>query len=83
MSRVEWRQDDVAGVPLNRHIGFVGQVEVGAVQYDGSNRFWIWSSPLQEDVWGYGPSEEAAKKAMEMWLAAWLHNFADFFQSRD
>ncbi|MCB5175818.1 MULTISPECIES: hypothetical protein [Microvirga] len=80
MSRISWEQDSVAGVPLQRHVGFVGTVEVGSVQYDGSNRFWIWSSPLQEDAWGYGPTEGAAKRAMELWLASWLENFRAFFE---
>lgn len=81
MSKIQWRQDSVAGVPLNRHQGFVGTVEVGHVAYDGSNRFWIWSTPLQEDAWGYGPTEHAAKEALEHWLLAWLRNFKPFFQA--
>jgi len=81
MSRIEWRQDRVAGVPLNRHVGFVGTIEVGSVAYDGSNRFWIWSTPLQEDAWGYGPTEQAARTALELWLASWLENFRPFFQA--
>lgn len=81
MSRIQWQQDKVAGVPLNRHLGFVGAVEVGHVAYDGSNRFWIWSTPLQEDVWGYGTTEQAAKAALEHWLANWLENFRPFFQA--
>jgi hypothetical protein len=81
MSRIQWQQDQVAGVPLNRHVGFVGPVEVGSVAYDGSNRFWIWSTPLQEDAWGYGPTEQAAKTALELWLASWLENFTSFFQT--
>jgi len=48
--------------------------------YDGSNRFWVWASPLQEDAWGYGPSEDAAKAALEIWLASWLENFRPFFE---
>jgi hypothetical protein len=83
MSRIEWRQDRVAGVPLNRHVGFVGAIEVGSVAYDGSNRFWIWSTPLQEDAWGYGPTEQAAQTALELWLASWLENFRPFFQAGD
>ncbi len=81
MSKIQWQQDHVAGVSLNRHIGFVGAVEVGSVAYDGSNRFWIWSTPLQEDVWGYGPTEQAAKNAFEIWLTGWLENFRPFFQA--
>jgi hypothetical protein len=41
MDRIRWQQDHVAGVPLNRHVGIVGPIEVGSVAYDGSNRFWI------------------------------------------
>jgi hypothetical protein len=78
MSGILWRQDSVAGVPLQRYIGSVGPVEVGNVAYDGTNRFWIWASPLQEDAWGYGPTEDAAKRAFELWLRSWLENFRDF-----
>ncbi|MEZ0170455.1 hypothetical protein [Microvirga sp. TS319] len=80
MNRIRWEQDSVAGVPLSRHMGFVGAIEVGSVAYDGSNRLWVWSTPLQEDVWGYGPNEDAAKTALELWLVAWLRNFRAFFQ---
>ena len=62
---IVWTQDSVAGVPLRRSVGRVGAVEVGTVEYDGSNRFWIWATPLQEDAWGYGASEAAAKAAFE------------------
>jgi hypothetical protein len=78
MSGVVWRQDSVAGVPLRRFVGSVGDIEVGNVAYDGSNRFWIWASPLQEEAWGYGATEEAAKQAFEAWLRAWLENFRGF-----
>ncbi|EIM29535.1 hypothetical protein [Microvirga lotononidis] len=81
MDRIRWQQDQVAGVPLNRHVGFVGPIEVGNVAYDGSNRFWIWSTPLQEDIWGYGPTEQAAKAALEAWLVSWLANFRPFFEA--
>jgi hypothetical protein len=81
MSRIRWQQDQVAGVPLNRHVGFVGLVEVGSVAYDGSNGFWIWSTPLQEDAWGYGPTEQAAKTALELWLVSWLENFRSFIRA--
>jgi hypothetical protein len=82
MSRITWTQDSVAGVPLQRYIGRVGSVEVGNISYDGSNRFWVWATPLQEDAWGYGPSEEAAKTALELWLTAWLDNFRAFFDGQ-
>ncbi len=79
-SHIAWTQDEVAGVPLRRFIGRVGAVQVGTVDYDGSNRFWIWATPLQEDAWGYGATEEAAKAAFEHWLKEWLQNFRDFFE---
>ena len=59
-------------MPLNRFVGFMGPIEVGNVAYDGSNKFWIWATPLQEDAWGYGPTDHAAKEALELWLAGWL-----------
>jgi hypothetical protein len=74
-SRIAWTQDEVAGVPLRRAIGRVGAAQVGSVDYDGSNRFWIWATPLQEDAWGYGATEDAAKAAFEHWLRGWLENF--------
>jgi hypothetical protein len=49
------------------------------VAYDGSNRFWIWSSPLQEDAWGDGPTVQVAKAAFESWLLSWLKHFWPFF----
>jgi len=79
MGRIAWQQDSVAGVPLNHYIGFVGSIEVGSVTYDSSNRFWIWASPFQDDAWGYGPTEQAAKAAFEIWLSSWLENFRPFF----
>jgi hypothetical protein len=82
VSRITWRQDSVARIPLQRYIGSVGGVDVGDVSYDGGNRFWVWASPLQEDAWGYGPTEAAAKVGLEAWLAAWLENFRPFFTDR-
>lgn len=81
-SLIAWTQDSVAGVPLRRSIGHVGPVEVGAVAYDGSNRFWTWSTPLAEDAWGHGQTEDAARQAFETWLQSWLKNFRPFFGSR-
>ena len=78
MSGIRWAQDSVAGIPLKRFVGHVGPVEVGSVSYDGGNRFWVWATPLQEDVWGYGPTEKAAKAAFERWLREWLEHFRDF-----
>ncbi len=80
-SHIVWTQDQVAGTPLRRYVGHVGGVEVGAVAYDGSNRLWTWSSPLQEDVWGHAPSEDAAKRAFEAWLRDWLGNFRPYFDA--
>src|SRR3954452_12264805 len=81
MSRIQWQQENEAGEPLQRFIGFVGANEVDQVAYDGSNMFWIWSTPLQEDAWGYGPTEQAAKAALDAWLASWLDHFRSFFQA--
>jgi hypothetical protein len=78
VSGIVWEQDAVAGVQLRRFVGRIGAIEVGNVAYDGSNRFWIWASPLQEDAWGYGPTEEAAKAGLEQWLRGWLENFREF-----
>jgi len=81
MGRITWTQDSVAGVPLNRYVGRVGKVVVGDVSYDGTNRFWIWATPLQEDAWGYGATQEAAQAAFEAWLQSWLENFKPFFEA--
>ena len=78
MSRIAWTQDSVAGIPLKRFVGRVGDFEVANVSYDGGNRFWVWATPLQEDAWGYGPTEDAAKAGFELWLRAWLKNFRPF-----
>jgi hypothetical protein len=75
---IAWTQESVAGVPLNRHVGRVEAIEVAAVEYDGSNRMWIWSSPLAENAWGWAPQEEGAKQAVEVWLRGWLSNFRAF-----
>src|SRR5207253_1925386 len=72
VSVIEWKQASVAGVKLRRFTGHVGGIEVGAIEYDGSNRLWTWSSPLVEDVWGHAPHEDAAKQALEVWLRGWV-----------
>ena len=79
-SRISWRQDSVAGVPVQRFTGHVGAVVVGTVAFDGSNRLWAWFSPLVDDAWGYAPTEQAAKQAFELWLKGWLENFRPFFE---
>ena len=79
MTLIAWTQAEVAGTKLRRFVGRVGQIEVGAVEWDGSNRLWTWSSPLAEEVWGHAPSEPAARQAFELWLRAWLENFRPFF----
>lgn len=72
---ITWTQARVANVPLRRFVGHVGAVEVGAVEFDGSNRLWTWSSPLAEDAWGRAQSEAGARQGFEVWLLAWLENF--------
>jgi len=72
-----WTQAAVAGVPLKRYVGRVGAIEVGAVEWDGSNRLWTWSSPLAEDAWGHAPTQEGAQRGFEAWLRGWLANFRD------
>jgi hypothetical protein len=76
--RIAWTQESVADVPLKRFVGHVQTVEVGAVEYDGANRMWVWSSPLAEDAWGWAPEEQSAKQALESWLVEWLRNFRSF-----
>jgi hypothetical protein len=72
MSVIEWKQASVAGVKLRRFTGHVGGIEVGSVEFDGSNRLWTWSSPFAEDVWGHAPTQAGAQKALEIWLRGWL-----------
>jgi hypothetical protein len=76
--RITWTQDNVSDVPLRRYVGRVGTVEVGAVEYDGANRMWVWSSPLAEDAWGWAPEEQSAKQALDVWLRGWLESFRSF-----
>lgn len=68
-------------MPLRRYVGRVGTAEVGAVEYDGSNRMWVWSTPLAEDAWGWAANEDGAQQALEAWLRDWLENFRPFFAS--
>jgi hypothetical protein len=72
---VTWIRDTVANVPLQRYVGHVGEVEVGAVEFDGSNRMWVWSSQLADTAWGWATSSDAAMQALEAWLRSWLENF--------
>lgn len=76
---ITWVQDTVAAIPLRRFVAFAGDVEIGAVEYDGGNRLWVWSSRLADDAWGWGASEDAAKRAFAAWLRGWLENFRPFF----
>src|SRR5918993_3502898 len=62
MSVIEWRRATVAGVPLRRFTGHVGDIEVGFIEYDGSNRLWTWASPFAEDVWGHTPNHEGRSR---------------------
>ncbi len=77
---IGWEQASVAGVPLRRSVAPVGTIDVGTVEYDGTNRLWAWSSPLVEDVEGHAQSEGGAKRAFEAWLREWLENFRPFFE---
>src|SRR3954463_1992578 len=79
-SVIEWRQASVAGVQLRRFTGHVGGIEVGAVEFDGTNQLWTWSSPLAEDVWGHARSEGAAKQAFETWLRGWIERLRPLFE---
>ena len=72
MSVIEWKQASVAGVKLRRFTGHVGGIEVGSVEFDGSNRLWTWSSPFAEDVWEHAPTQAGAQQALETWLRGWL-----------
>jgi hypothetical protein len=79
-SPIQWTRPDVGGVPSRRAVGFVGDVEVGAVEFDPGNRLWLWSSPLAEAAWGWAPSEDGAKRALDLWLRGWLAPFRAFFE---
>ena len=78
MSSLTWTQDQVAGVKLQRFVAHAGAVEAGAVQFDGGNGFWIWSSPLADEAWGWAPTQDGAMRALESWLREWLGNFRPF-----
>jgi hypothetical protein len=79
-SPIAWTRSEIAGRPTRRAVGHVGEVEVGAVEFDPGNRLWLWSSPLADEAWGWAPSEEGARQALEVWLRAWLAPFRPFFQ---
>ncbi|GAB6844984.1 hypothetical protein HNR00_000015 [Methylorubrum rhodinum] len=79
-SPIVWSQARSAGVPMQRFTGHVGTVEVGIVEYDGSNRLWTWWSPLAEAAWGHGQDAEGAQRGFEAWLRGWLENFRPFFE---
>ncbi len=79
-SPIAWTRPEIAGLPTRRTIGHVGGVEVGAVEFDPGNRLWLWSSPLADEAWGWAPSEDGARQALEVWLRAWLAPFRPFFQ---
>ena len=82
VSAISWTQDSIANVPLQRYIGYVGEVEVGAVEFDGSNKMWVWSSQLADSAWGWATSLEGAMQALDAWLRGWLENFRPIFESR-
>ncbi|MEH3117283.1 MAG: hypothetical protein PGN25_06665 [Methylorubrum populi] len=80
-STITWTRGGLSEVPLQRFSGRVGAIEVGIVEYDGSNRLWTWWSPLAEDIWGHAQDADAAKQACEVWLRGWLENFRPFFEA--
>jgi hypothetical protein len=79
-SPIAWSRPAPDGIPARRSVGLVGDIEVGAVEFDPANRLWLWSSPLAEDAWGWAPSEPGAQRALELWLRAWLAPFRPFFE---
>jgi hypothetical protein len=79
VSPIAWTQDSIADAPLRRYTGRVGAIEV-AVEWDGSNRLWTWSTRLADDAWDHSQSEHGAKQGFEAWLRGWLENFRPFFQ---
>ncbi len=80
ISPIVWSRPEVFGAPARRSVGHVGEVEVGRVEFDPTNRLWLWSSGLAEEAWGWAPSEEGAQRALELWLRAWLAPFRPFFE---
>lgn len=72
---LDWTPDGAA--PAGS-VARAGAVEVARVMFDPSNRFYVWSSPLADDAWGYGPTEAAAQAGFEAWLLGWLDNFRPF-----
>jgi len=83
MSVIEWRQASVAGVKLQRFSGHVADIDVGFVEYDGSNRLWTWATPFADDVWGHAPSREGAQQAFETWLRGWLEKLRPVLDAPD
>ena len=81
MAGLDWRAEGTRETG-GRLVAFAGTLEVGAVMYDPSNRFWVWSSTLSDEAWGYGPSEDAAKRGYEAWLRNWLENFRGLLEAR-
>ncbi len=79
-SAIVWTQAGISEVPLQRFSGRVGVIEVGIVEYDGSNRLWTWWSPLAEDIWGHAQDAAGARQACEVWLRGWLENFRSLFE---
>lgn len=80
MAGLTWTEEKIAGAALLHHVAHAGTVEVGRVMYDGSNDFWVWSTQLAEDAWGYGKTAEGAKGGFEAWLKNWIENFRPIFE---
>ncbi len=78
-SPIAWSPPEADGQTARRLVGHVGPVEVGRVEYDPTNRLWLWSSPLAEEAWGWAPSQDGARRALEIWLRGWIEPFRPFF----
>src|SRR3954469_10650390 len=81
VSVIKWKQASVAGVKLRRFTGHVGGIEVGAIEYDGSNQLWTWSSPFAEDVWGHARARVLQSRHLRRGCGAGLKGSDHFWSS--
>lgn len=81
MAGLVWTEEKVAGSEHRHHVAHAGSIEVGRVMFDGSNGFWVWSTQLAEDAWGYGKTVEGTRGGFEVWLKQWLRNLRPLFDA--